>query len=76
VTIAMPASTAWLLVLGAVAATLGCRSEDDRRVITIWHQSRPAERELLADEIARYEAAHPDVRIRPPTWSTRSTPWA
>jgi len=34
-------------------------------VITIWHQVRPAERAVLRDEIARYEAAHPDVRVRP-----------
>jgi arabinogalactan oligomer/maltooligosaccharide transport system permease protein len=43
---------------------IGCSQHDARRVITIWHQSRPAEREFLQDEIARFEAAHPDVRVQ------------
>jgi arabinogalactan oligomer/maltooligosaccharide transport system permease protein len=48
----------------------GCQSRDgaaspDRRVIKMWHQVRPAERTVLRDEIARYEADHPDVTIRP-----------
>jgi arabinogalactan oligomer/maltooligosaccharide transport system permease protein len=61
---AMRTPTARSLLLVAVAATLGCGARDERRTVTIWHQSRPAERELLADEIARYEAEHPGVRIR------------
>jgi arabinogalactan oligomer/maltooligosaccharide transport system permease protein len=42
----------------------GCASKEHRRVVTIWHQSRPAERQLLADEIARFEASHPDIHVR------------
>ncbi len=42
----------------------GCGKRDTRTVITIWHQSRPAEYELLRDEIKRFEASHPDVRVR------------
>src|SRR4249920_3749188 len=42
----------------------GCGQRDDRRVITIWHQVRPAEREVLREEIARFEEAHPQVRVR------------
>jgi arabinogalactan oligomer / maltooligosaccharide transport system permease protein len=42
----------------------GCGERDERRVITIWHQMRPAERELLHDEIARFQTAHPRVRVR------------
>src|SRR5262245_66691696 len=53
----------WLLVV-LVSATVGCGQQEHRRVVTIWHQSRPAERELLADEIARFEAAHPDIHVR------------
>ncbi len=56
-------SARWL-AFAAVALAVGCSSRDDRLTITIWHQSRPAERELLAEEIARYEAEHPGVRIR------------
>jgi|694.fasta_scaffold56137_2 arabinogalactan oligomer/maltooligosaccharide transport system permease protein len=52
------------LVFVAVALAAGCGVRDERRVITIWHQSRPAESDLLAEEIARYEADHPGVRIR------------
>jgi arabinogalactan oligomer/maltooligosaccharide transport system permease protein len=50
------------LLMGVLS---GCTVRDDRRVITMWHQVRPAEREVLRNEITRYEAAHPDVRIRP-----------
>ncbi|MFZ4638096.1 MAG: extracellular solute-binding protein, partial [Pirellulales bacterium] len=56
---------ALMLVLIAASAAAGCGRVDDRRTITIWHQSRPNEREFLAAEIARYESAHPDVRVRP-----------
>src|SRR5215510_6469057 len=53
----------WLL--GVLAcAIVGCGQNEHRRVVTIWHQSRPAERELLADEIARFEAAHTDIHVR------------
>ena len=54
-----------LVLIGLAAAAVGCGPHDARRVVTIWHQSRPNEREFLADEIARYEALHPDVRVRP-----------
>jgi arabinogalactan oligomer/maltooligosaccharide transport system permease protein len=58
----------WTSIISAfcllVAALSGCDSQEHRRVITIWHQSRPAERQLLADEIRRFEAAHPDIHIR------------
>ncbi|MGI9176894.1 MAG: extracellular solute-binding protein, partial [Pirellulales bacterium] len=56
-----------LSVVPVVVAVLaaGCGPRDTRQTITIWHQSRPNEREFLADEIARYEAEHPDVSIRP-----------
>jgi len=45
-------------------ALSGCGKSDPRRVITIWHQCPAAERELLRDEINRFEADHPQVRIR------------
>ena len=54
------------LVIAVVASLLaGCGRVDDRLTVTIWHQSRPNEREFLAEEIARYEADHPGIRIRP-----------
>ncbi len=49
-----------LLVVG-----FGCSGGDSRTTITIWHQSRPNEREFLADEIARFENQNPGVRVRP-----------
>ena len=52
-------SAAFLFVLLA-----GCGQPDSRKVITIWHQSRPTEYELLREEIARFESQHPDVRVR------------
>lgn len=42
----------------------GCGNRDTRTVITIWHQSRPAEYQLLREEIKRFEAAHPTLRVR------------
>ena len=52
-----------LLVLLA-ASFIGCGERDSRTVITIWHQSRPAEYQLLREEIARFEQSHPQVRVR------------
>ena len=54
-----------LVLIGLAALLPGCGAHDARRVVTLWHQSRPNEREFLAAEIARFEAAHPDIRIRP-----------
>jgi len=42
----------------------GCKPPDKRTTITIWHQSRPAEYQLLRDEIAHFEAANPNTRVR------------
>ena len=53
-----------VVLVGLAAATAGCGARDARQVITIWHQSRPNEREFLAAEIVRYEADHPGV----PPW--------
>lgn len=57
-------------VLLFAAALVGCSSREaasssGRRVITMWHQVRPAERALLREEIGLYEADHPNVTIRP-----------
>lgn len=54
-----------LLMAAAVAAGSGCTPPESRTVITLWHQSRPAEQAFLRDEIRRYEADHPGVAIRP-----------
>jgi arabinogalactan oligomer/maltooligosaccharide transport system permease protein len=53
-----------LLLATALVGCGGGDSADGRRVITMWHQVRPAEREILRDEIARYEADNDKVRIR------------
>ena len=42
----------------------GCAQRDTRTTITIWHQSRPAESQLLKDEIKAFESSHPDIRVR------------
>ncbi len=51
------------VVWAAIVFLTGCGQGDTRRVITIWHQSRPAERELLHEEIERFEAANPHIRV-------------
>ncbi|MCI0335667.1 MAG: extracellular solute-binding protein [Planctomycetes bacterium] len=54
----------WSAALIAALLATGCDHSDTRRTITIWHQARPAERELLQNEIERFEAANPTVRVR------------
>ncbi len=54
----------WAVPFLLVALFAGCSKGDTRTVITIWHQSRPAEYQLLRDEIKRFEATHPRVRVR------------
>ena len=68
----MASRIACVLATAAVLSGLlnGCQSRDqvignERRVITMWHPVRPAEREVLRDEIAHYERAYPGIRIRP-----------
>jgi arabinogalactan oligomer / maltooligosaccharide transport system permease protein len=53
------------LILLAIALLLtGCNQRATHPVITIWHQMRPAERQFLQEEIARFENANPHLRIR------------
>ena len=61
----MPIRRTGLVVAVAASLLAGCGRVDDRLTVTIWHQSRPTEREFLAEEIARYEADHPGIHIRP-----------
>ena len=53
-----------ILVVAVLAILGGCGQPDSRTVITIWHQSRPSEYQLLREEIKTFEAAHPNVRVR------------
>jgi arabinogalactan oligomer/maltooligosaccharide transport system permease protein len=54
-----------LFILASFVFVLsGCGERDSRTVITIWHQSRPAEYQLLRKEIKRFEETHPQVRVR------------
>jgi len=42
----------------------GCQHHDPRQVITLWHQMVPKDRVVLHERIARFEAVHPDLRVR------------
>src|SRR5215210_7979884 len=55
---------AFVLLALSAPSFLGCGKKDSRTVITIWHQSRPAEYELLKAEITHFEAAHPKLHVR------------
>lgn len=54
----------WHVLLTLFLLIPGCSKTDPRRVVTIWHQARPEEREFLQREIQRFETQHPEVRIR------------
>ena len=50
-----------LLVLSVFA--LGCGERDPRTKVTLWHQMLVGERIVLAECIAEFENANPDVRV-------------
>lgn len=52
-------SLLWILPL----LLLGCREESGLH-LTLWHQMVPAERAILDQLVAEYEAAHPGVSVR------------
>src|SRR4249920_216285 len=54
----------WCSLSALLVLASGCSQHDSRTEITIWHQSRPLEYRLLRDEIAKFEEAHPQVRVR------------
>ncbi|NUN71056.1 MAG: sugar ABC transporter substrate-binding protein [Bacteroidetes bacterium] len=55
----------FIVSLSIVLLQLGCRTADDRKTIEFWTlQLSPAFNEYFTELIARYEQAHPDVRIR------------
>lgn len=54
-----------MAVMATVAAVGGCGPRQSGTTVTIWHQSRPNEREFLAEEITRFEADNPGVHVRP-----------
>src|SRR2546423_12609826 len=58
------ATLLWWAVPTLLVILIGCGKPDPRTVITIWHQSRPAEYTLLRKEIKRFEDAHPRIRVR------------
>jgi arabinogalactan oligomer/maltooligosaccharide transport system permease protein len=53
-----------LALAGLAAGLRGCGQPDTRRVITVWHPMRQTERDVLYDEFKRFEALHPDIRVR------------
>ena len=53
------------IVIGSVLALVaGCQPVDRRTVITLWHQMPPAERSVLAEQLAHFEERHPAIRVR------------
>ncbi len=51
------------LALLSIFLLAGCAESGDQKVITLWHQMTVAEREVLDDEVQRFEAAFPDIRV-------------
>ena len=54
----------WMLMAISALFLPGCQEADNRRVVTLWHQMVPSERELLDQRIEAFEAEHPAFRIR------------
>ena len=53
-----------LLVALLVVSLTGCQPADDRTTVTLWHQMTVGEREVLNDQISRFEEIHPDIHVR------------
>jgi len=53
-----------VLVFAALVSSPGCEQQDDRQVVTLWHQMVPRERVVLDELIAEFETSHPEIRIR------------
>lgn len=53
----------FILLLLVLFSITGCRKTDDRIEITLWHQMLYAERLVLAEVLADYEKANPDVKV-------------
>ena len=51
------------LTFAFVYLLAGCGRSSDQQTITLWHQMTVAERVVLDEEVARFEAAHPDVHV-------------
>ena len=45
-------------------AVSGCGVSDDRQIITLWHQMRPADRVVLEQRIEDFERQHPEFDVR------------
>jgi len=41
----------------------GCAASSDQQVVTLWHQMTVGERQVLDEEVARFEASHPGIRV-------------
>ncbi|NOY41103.1 MAG: extracellular solute-binding protein [Planctomycetes bacterium] len=52
------------LLLAMLGSLSGCQQQDDRKVLTLWHQMVPAERVILNERIAKFEDENPQYRIR------------
>ncbi len=60
----LAATASSILLFGILTSLLGCEQTDNRQVVTLWHQMVPRERVVLDRLIAKFEATHPDIRIR------------
>jgi arabinogalactan oligomer/maltooligosaccharide transport system permease protein len=54
----------WVLV-ALLLVVAGCQQQDNTQVITVWHQSRPIERQFLLDEIKEFEKAYNRIHDTP-----------
>ncbi len=52
-----------LVLLLVLLLLAGCQKQDSRQTITLWHQMVPRERLVLREQVAKFEAAHPDLHV-------------
>ena len=52
------------LALALALLLAGCGPSDDRIVVTLWHNMRPAESALIDQRITEFESLHPTIQVR------------
>ena len=53
-----------LIALFLLTLLAGCGKRDNRQIVTLWHQMRPADRAVLDSRIKVFEQKNPEIEVR------------